>query len=166
MSNLFSAVEANNASEVELLLEAGANPNIQNNKGNTALIYAVLNNENKDIVELLLKSGIKVNTSNKINYTALMYVIDLDIAEMLIWAGAEINVKNNKGNTALFFNVKRSNIKLVKTLLKYGAQPNSNCLQEAINRKNIPIIKLLLEYRFDISGVHSIDPEISRLLEN
>ena len=68
---------------VEILLEAGANPNILNNNGATALMFSVfldydierghdMYRQNKyDIIKLLMKYGAKVNIKDKTGTTAL-----------------------------------------------------------------------------------------------
>ena len=68
---------------VEILLEAGADPNIQNNNGATVLMFAVfldydiergheMYRQNKyDIIDLLMKYGAKVNIKDKTGTTAL-----------------------------------------------------------------------------------------------
>lgn len=58
----------------------------------------------------------------------------------------------------------KNNTKVAKILLTYGALPNSEILQEAIKNQNIPLVELLLEYRFDISGVSSSNTTIRNLL--
>ena len=58
---------------IRLLLDRGADPNIQNNFGHTALIKASTGGYNqKNIVELLLRRGADPNIINHDGYTALM----------------------------------------------------------------------------------------------
>ena len=52
----------------KLLLERGANPNIQNNEGNSALHFA-LSGKNFIIADLLKKFGAKEDCYNKLGYT-------------------------------------------------------------------------------------------------
>lgn len=55
-----------------LLLKYGANVNIQNKYGNTALIWAAINCQS-DIISLLLKNGANADIKNKKGSTALFF---------------------------------------------------------------------------------------------
>jgi len=60
---------------VKILLEGGANPNIQNNGGYTALSYAILyssRDSSKKTVEILLKGGANPNIQDGGRMTAVM----------------------------------------------------------------------------------------------
>ena len=68
---MFKAVKDNDINKVKRLLEAGANVNIQNNRGYTALIDASYKGHT-EIVKLLLEYKANVNIQNKYGYTALI----------------------------------------------------------------------------------------------
>ena len=70
---------------VQLLLENGANPNIKNSVGDTALTYAAMNNY--DIVELLLKNGANPLIKNNDGQTVSNIIYDD--------AGGVLSVKDN-----------------------------------------------------------------------
>ena len=70
MSELIDAVEENNIYRVRLLLEHGAEVDIQDNDGGTALILAS-GNGNINIVKLLLVTGADPNFKNIVGDTAL-----------------------------------------------------------------------------------------------
>ena len=106
---------------VKLLLDKGANINLQDRQYRTVLMHIIItlkkfnrwyNNDKKpeklfDIVKLLLNKDAKINTSCKNGNTALMYVmrirhnIKLDIVDLLLDKGAKINKVNKDGDTAL-----------------------------------------------------------------
>ena len=67
---------------VEYLLENGANPNIKNNEGDTALMYAV---------------SIPNNLDNRPNFRNIRM---WNIAKLLLENGANPLIKNNEGKTA------------------------------------------------------------------
>ncbi len=100
--------------------ENKADPNLRDNDGNTALIYASLYSRTYSsikIVELLLKYGANLNLQNNEGYTALMVasqfsnsLSSIKTVELLLKNGANPNLQNNKGKTALMMAIKYSNI--------------------------------------------------------
>lgn len=65
-----NSVRRNKINDVKLLLDRGADLNIKNNKGNTALMYACLLNH-EPIVKFLVDKGADLNIKNNEGYTAL-----------------------------------------------------------------------------------------------
>lgn len=64
----------------------------------------------------------------------------------------DINERDLAENPALYYAIKNNNIKMVKLLLKYGANPNEfDSLSLAFKTKNLPMIKLLLSYKANIN---------------
>ncbi len=101
-----------NTGIVKLLLDRGANPDIQNNQGYTALMY-VASRPYKgyyigcdvaySTAKLLLENGANPNIQNNEGYTALMYAAIMnheDIRELLIHKGANLDLPNKEGKTA------------------------------------------------------------------
>lgn len=92
----FDAVQANRISVVRTFITAGINVNVKDERfGNTALIWAVQNN-NKEIVQMLLDKGADVNVKNIYGYTALMEA-DREIVKMLTNYTTLIAVKRQHG---------------------------------------------------------------------
>lgn len=73
---------------VRLLLAAGADPNIVNGSGESALFRC----SNLDALRLLMKAGAKVNLRNSSGDTPLLSALSDDIAVALIEAGADTTV--------------------------------------------------------------------------
>ena len=103
-----------NSDIIELLLEKGADANIQDNDGYTALIWAVQKGD-LQIVRLLLEAGAEVNIQNNMGDTALIWGTRIvypdglrgnpankryQIVRSLLDAGANPNIRNNAGATA------------------------------------------------------------------
>ena len=78
----------------EMIINAGANLNLQYKDGNTALNLAI-EKGNKNIAEMLIKKGANLNLQENDGFSALMIALDKGnnkIAEMIINAGANLNL--------------------------------------------------------------------------
>jgi ankyrin repeat protein len=83
---------------VRLFLEAGADPNLADNEGNTALI---LNARNLKIPEMLVAHGANVNAQAKNGFTPLLNAEPADLVRFLLAHGADLYAKDREGETAL-----------------------------------------------------------------
>ena len=109
---------ANNFSEfapsiVQLLIDNGADPNIQDRNGRTAFIELCRRNNTKfayDIAKILVDAGANVNLKDNKGNNAMIYILlkhqrnstlkDIIINFMPIF---DINLMNNKGNSILHY---------------------------------------------------------------
>lgn len=94
----YAIIEAawfDNVGAVDALIEAGADLNVENSHGYTALTIAASNS--------------KPNT--------------VTIVKMLLKAGADIDMPRSSGDTALGLAARNANIDLIKLLLDWGADP-------------------------------------------
>ena len=90
---------------VTILLNKNANKNMKDDDGETALMYAI-KEENDGIIDLLLNVGneIDLNIQNVDGDTALMYAAgigDSDTCSKLIQKGANTGITNSEGETVL-----------------------------------------------------------------
>ena len=69
---LMKAAKAGNNWELKNLLNSGANVNLKDSDGWTALMYAVRYQENTSIIDILIDAGAQVKTKNSYNVSALM----------------------------------------------------------------------------------------------
>ncbi|BCS83611.1 putative ankyrin repeat protein [Cotonvirus japonicus] len=156
---------------IKLLLECGANVNIQNNDGKTALMLLVKYSENNlDVIKLLLDNGADVNIKENSGWTALMSISVfhdklhyVDVIKLLLEYNAEINLQSKGGWTALMLASKYSatNTDIVKLLLDNNADINLKnkdgwtaltIVSLHINDKsNIGTLKLLLESGINVN---------------
>lgn len=80
---------------VEVLLGAGANPNLRDKEGNTGLMLAATNGQ-RNVTELLLHLKVDVNNQNSDGWTALMFSAwsgHTEIVKLLLTSGADTNLK-------------------------------------------------------------------------
>jgi uncharacterized protein len=86
------------------LLAQGADPNVRDPEGRTALMVAIENNHNPDVIELMLAKGAQVNATDRDGSTALMIAGDRYKAatvKLLLDAGADVKARDKDGNTPL-----------------------------------------------------------------
>jgi len=148
---LMLAVYKNYKDIVKLLLNKGANPNIQDRVGNTALMFAV-NKGYKDIVKLLLNKGADPNLQTEYGNTALIWATkrtNKDIVKLLLNKNADINIQNKLGSTALILATKKNNKDIVELLLNKNADINiqnnygNTALRLAKSKGYTDIVKLI-----------------------
>jgi hypothetical protein len=120
-NTLLDAIAANDAKEVQRLLQAGANPNLLS-PGPDPLPLAVLEN-NLEITKLLIAAGTCVNTIE--GTQALRQAAkngNLEIAQVLLDKGSDINLRVwFRDNSALMEAAQNGQLKMVKLLLRHGA---------------------------------------------
>ncbi len=123
---LFNRVEI-----VELLLKAGADPNVtvsnpdEDVRGETTLMYAVDFPEKIKIVELLLQHGANPNLANSKGETALHYAVDsgnLDAVRRLLDAGGTPSGVVLHG---LIYCCSNISLEILKLLIAAGADVNA-----------------------------------------
>lgn len=100
----------------EELLERGANPNIPNRSGNTALHIKPA------LTRILLSHGADPNIQDSMGNTPLHICRDLDVMRELLERGADPDIQNMDGDTPLHFYSLRPYQQL---LLRFGANPNN-----------------------------------------
>lgn len=112
---------------VEILLNYGVSPNIQDENGFTPL-FSVANNMNgTEIATLLLEKGADIN--NNENYTGCTPLhmasenANFSVAETFLFFGANPNAKDKEDNTPLHYVLERESEEVAELLLEYGADP-------------------------------------------
>ena len=130
---------------VKLLLNKGANVNVKDIHGNTALTdmsYDIVGMDDKssftpeyfswnyNIVSLLLQNGADLNAKDNEGQTALMMLCNHNnyksymVVSLLLQNGADVNIKNNYGMTALRQASEQGYTEFVALLLNNGADIN------------------------------------------
>lgn len=154
---LIIASEIGNIEIVKLLLEYGADTDIQTENRVTALISAIAN-DHIEIVKLLLEYGADTNVQDEDGWVPLMSATEIgniEIVKLLLEYRADINIKTKNGGTALIIASQNGYIEVVKLLLEHSADTNVQDENEvtplmfASSNGYIEIVKLLLEYNVD-----------------
>ena len=133
---LYAYVEA-----VQFLLDHGADINILDNKGRSALEYATgaLNwsktSKAEQVVKLIIQAGADVNVKSTLGFTPLMWAAqagNLKITKLLIEKGVNVDDTNNDGNNALHYarnpgykpasTVKKNRQATIRLLRKHGGK--------------------------------------------
>lgn len=120
--NTFGIWHPLNEDELKQLLEIpGINVNLQDNTGQTALMY-VSSSTNLLAVQLLLAvPGIDVNFKNNNGDTAIMLAsakgLRENVERLLKVPGINVNLQNKLGDTVLLLETSRNNIENIKLLL-------------------------------------------------
>ena len=121
---LFKAIRKNNIHMVQLLLDAGADINIQTKEGNTPLHIAVNNTE---LVRMLIAAGTDINIKNNVGKTPLHWAAlheRAEVARMLIKAGANVNIQDKYDNTPLRDAAAINSTEVARMLIDAGADLN------------------------------------------
>jgi len=128
---------------IDLLLFYGANPDLQDKYGGTALYIAAtshhpIEQNNIKVITLLFQYGANLNLKTSLGYTALYIAADhhdpseqnnIEPIILLLQYNANPNSRDNSHQTALYNAVNkhdpinRDSIELIILLLQYGANP-------------------------------------------
>lgn len=119
---LYSAVSNSEKEIVQMLLEAGADPNQKSKDKFSPLINACDKyRPNLEIIKLLFEYGADPNIQDNDGSTPLHIAVRNDsseITELLLTNGADPNIQDNMGNTPLHI---PANYKISELLIKHGA---------------------------------------------
>lgn len=125
-TSVFIAYENEHLDIMKLLLENGADPNIQNGAYNTVLHWAAYD-EDTCWMEILLEYGADSNIQNCFKDTVLHITTGngfQDTVEMLLKYGVDPDIQNNDKETALHIATKKNYFDVVNLLLSYKANAN------------------------------------------
>jgi ankyrin repeat protein len=156
---MYAAAVHGNAAMIELLLNAGADPNVALPEGETALMTAARTGE-VPAVRLLLARGAAVNAVEKWKQqTALMWAAhegNADAARVLIEAGANVNARSMFGWTPLLFAARQGQIGTIGALVAGGARIN-----DTLPDGTSPLVTAVQGLNYDAAVAllkHGIDP--------
>jgi uncharacterized protein (TIGR02145 family) len=161
---LMHGAETENYVITEVLLNAKAEVNHVSSNGNTALTYALINNQ-EETARLLLAKGANPNVKNERNQTPFTIAAErrssVDFFNLLLEKGADINAKGPHGHTALIRLCQDyySSLEQIKFLISKGADVNVQDDEGNTALMNFypcyperyPLIKHLIESKADVN---------------
>ncbi|GFF45116.1 putative ankyrin repeat protein RF_0381 [Aspergillus lentulus] len=152
LTPLFYAAWLGREDAARILLEAGADPSIQTESGETVLQRAVSGNH-INVVRLLLHVGVDVNVRELLHgHTAVLkaaYWGADDCLRLLVKAGADVSAVDYDGHNALHLAVMMGHESTVKLLLKEGVDTSARDNQGhipldcAVTNENKGVIQIL-----------------------
>jgi len=156
---LVEAAKNGNRDAVRALLkQSGANVNVAEPDGTTALGWAAYHDD-LEMADLLIRAGAKANIANDLGVTPLWAACQNGSDAMvrrLLSAGANPNSKLLAGETILMVAARTGNPAVVEQLLSRGAEVNARAsraqtaLMWAVAQKHPDVVKLLLAHHADV----------------
>lgn len=131
LTSLMVATIANDSAMAFLLLESGADPNLQSKSGMTALHAAAFNNRD-GLVQLLIAYKADPNLVDAKGRTPIMVAAQMGHTNPITYlaqGGAALEVKDLRGNTPLMLACGGRHLGAMDELLERGANPNCRDLQ-------------------------------------
>jgi len=119
---------ARDPDKAQLLIERGANVNVQSKQGRTPLMIASLRRGGSAIVGLMLAKGADVNLKDSRNLTALALAAsagDAETVNLLLAKGADPNIPSRTGATAINRAADAKQAKMLRLLLEKGVDVNN-----------------------------------------
>ena len=138
------------------LIDKGADVNLQDHHGYTALHHAV-QSKNFDAVSCLVHNGADVNLFTSSKQTPLMlacqsHIHNMDVRNFLLNKGADVNLQDHQGYTALHYAVESKNFDASSCLVYNGADVNLQDRngQSALHFASSDICHCLIQNQADI----------------
>lgn len=159
-TRLVEAARHGDVAAVRTLLDTGADVNVPDGDGSTALHWAA-SSGNVAMTQALLKAGAHVRAATRIGSITPLFMAarhgHAAIIDELLKAGATATETNANGTTVLMMAASSGNAPATKLLLDRGADPDAKdltngqtALMFAAARNSVDAIRVLLEHRADV----------------
>lgn len=168
-TSLHFAILKKENKDIIKLLNAGADANIKDNIGYTALFNAFLSNLEEDTIKKIIESGGTINAVDNFGNNFLMTLLidlnydikdesDMKVIRLLIDNGIDLNYKNKSGDSILHLVVEsfyKFNKQFIEYLVEKGADINITDnfgitpLILAVMKNNPSLVEFLLEQGAD-----------------
>ena len=137
---LMLASRTGNVDTINVLLAAGADPNITDAGGYTCLHDAVDVGCNKETLKAIIDHGANINAANKKGVTPLMQAFqvgNINAISVLLDAEADLNIIDQDGDTCLHRAVRaRCSKEILQSVIRCGANVN------AANKSSVTALRL------------------------
>ncbi|XP_014782788.1 26S proteasome non-ATPase regulatory subunit 10 [Octopus bimaculoides] len=147
LTYLMVACQLGNTDFINFLLESGADLEVSDKEGDTALHYAVFGHQ-CDGVALMVSKGANINCQDKSGNTPLHYAVGKnyeDVMEIILNTKATqsdvaVDIKNCNKMTPLLQAISGGHLRMIHKLLSHGADINAvdnddnNCLHLAVKK--------------------------------
>ncbi len=149
---LYVAVQQDDLEIVQMLLEAGANPNAQN----ADLWFPPSHAQSIEMVQLLLDYGANIHLTDEVGKDALQHQNDPEVAAYLIDAGAQVNPDKGQSGSPLREATDDGNLEMMRLLLERGANVDQamswgeTALMRAAEHSFVEGVKLLLDHHANV----------------
>ena len=161
-SALFIAISQKNYNIVKALIEHGADVNLRDEYGTSALHYATENSWTEGI-GLLLENRAEPNVIGGFHKGTAIHIVAkrnlLDVLKMLVKYGADVNAIDHSGSTALHYAARIGAVETVKFLLQNSANVKaftdstwSTPLHLAAIVNSPSTLRLLIEHGADLDA--------------
>lgn len=109
---------------VKALLDAGADPGLQDREGANALyVFITEYGSSIEIVDLLLAHGARLESNGQLGQSLLHQFHGVEILDRCLAAGLDVNGRDVYGNTPLHYAIQKNQYSNVDQLLAAGADP-------------------------------------------
>ena len=131
---LHAALKAGDTAIVKMLLDKGADPNLNGGSDDASALQASVRTKKPELIDLILaQKTLDVNKQSGEGKTALQYVSnvgDMVTVQKLLDKGAKVDIPDNNGQTPLFEASRFAKTEIVKRLLDKGADPSRKTVKE------------------------------------
>jgi len=161
-SPVADAAMQGDGAQVRALLREGADVNLAQADGATALHWAAYHGD-VSLAEQLLEAGADASAANRNGSTALWLAAsqgDASMIETLLAGGADANEELPLGRRPLMLAARSGRVDAVRVLLDHGADPNASetergttALMQAADQGHADVIALLIEHGAAVAAV-------------
>ena len=161
-AEIADAASRGDTAAIERLLKGGADVNVQQADGATALQWAAYRGDAK-LAERLLKSGAKPGVANHNGATPLWLAAmrgDAAVIEALLKGGADANEALPLGRRPLMLAARSGSVGAVRALLDHGADVNASeaergttALMQAADQGHADVLKELIQHGAKVAAV-------------
>jgi ankyrin repeat protein len=125
---LVEATKSNEFEAAKMLIATGADVNVRDLDGRTALMMSA-KNDYTEIAQLLITAGADVNARDDDGETALMWATEdcyTEIIKLFIAAGDDVDARNSNGATLLMIAAKNGYTEIAQLLIAAGANVDAS----------------------------------------